>query len=323
MYCSLVLRFDYGDFRNLKDKRALIISSAGGHLSEAIALHKILELSPESFFISHENEQSQSQLNTFAHAFVPFLNSRSYIRSLLAIHGLLKISRQVKFDVIISTGAAISIPSVAIHLLSKKQYLYFESLTRISGPSLSGKLLGFFPSVERFTPHISKFSTRWKTAPSIAHGYSPVARAHQKTESGLKVLVILGTSAFRFDRMIDSVLGVTNALDEVTWQYGCTDRIELPGLSKALFHNGELSDLAKRSDVVICHGGIGTILDMLGLGIRPIVLPRNSLYKEHIDEHQLEAASYFQSLGLIHLIDGSLTRETLFEASKIGIILNG
>ena len=52
----------------------------------------------------------------------------------------------------------------------------------------------------------------------------------------------------------------------------------------------ESIDLIGRSDIVICHGGSGTIIDVL-LNEKPLIIcPRLSQYHEAIDDHELELA---------------------------------
>jgi UDP-N-acetylglucosamine transferase subunit ALG13 len=75
-------------------------------------------------------------------------------------------------------------------------------------------------------------------------------------------------------------------------------------------------ELAKDSDVVISHCGIGTILEMLANGISPLVMPRSREYREHVDNHQIEAVHAFLDLGLISHIESNLTRSDLFTAAS-------
>lgn len=42
------------------------------------------------------------------------------------------------------------------------------------------------------------------------------------------------------------------------------------------------------ADIVISHGGAGTIIHGLAAGRRLIVMPRRQDYHEHVDDHQLE-----------------------------------
>ena len=42
------------------------------------------------------------------------------------------------------------------------------------------------------------------------------------------------------------------------------------------------------ADVVVTHAGVGSILTCLRLGRTPLVVPRQSRFGEHVDDHQVE-----------------------------------
>ncbi len=44
----------------------------------------------------------------------------------------------------------------------------------------------------------------------------------------------------------------------------------------------------KYSDIIISHGGVGTIVLCLNQGKIPILFPRDPRYQEHVDDHQLD-----------------------------------
>jgi len=58
----------------------------------------------------------------------------------------------------------------------------------------------------------------------------------------------------------------------------------------------EFGDLVRRSDLVVAHAGMGSILTALDLGRRVVVLPRRAAFGEHRNDHQLATAA-----GLSHL----------------------
>ena len=50
---------------------------------------------------------------------------------------------------------------------------------------------------------------------------------------------------------------------------------------------------------MICHGGIGAILDAFRLDIVPVVVPRQVDLGEHTDPSQVILCNYLEELGLI------------------------
>lgn len=53
------------------------------------------------------------------------------------------------------------------------------------------------------------------------------------------------------------------------------------------------------SDIVICHGGVGTIFDALYLGKKILAIPRLAKYDEHVDNHQIEVCEELEKEGYI------------------------
>ena len=305
----------------LLGKKALIPVSSGGHIREALFLYNKFKLSPDSVFVTSQNEQTMSFTDKYNLTFLDQVSSRDFRGSLFAMPKIMKISKESNFDFILSTGAAIAISAVPAHLVHRIPYYYFESITRHNAPSLTGKILEFFPTVNRFSINYVNFGKKWLKGPSILDDYSVQKISPSAKE--MKILVTLGThSQFRFDRLIDEVLKVLSFGDEVTWQLGCTERNNLPGRCFSTIGANELKALAKESDVVFSHGGIGTVLDLLSVGVSPIVLPRLKEHKEHVDDHQMEALMSFSKSGLIQILDKDFDRKAMIRATANSIVKN-
>jgi UDP-N-acetylglucosamine transferase subunit ALG13 len=116
--------------------------------------------------------------------------------------------------------------------------------------------------------------------------------------------VTLGTiRPYRFDSLIDAVLA-TNMPDERSiWQLGSTTRNDLPGTVRETMTETELRDYASRADVVITHAGAGTLLNLLELGVHPVVVPRRRQRAEHVDDHQSELASIASKRGIAVVVE--------------------
>jgi UDP-N-acetylglucosamine transferase subunit ALG13 len=304
---------------HLKSRKGLIVCSAGGHLTEALLLAKKLGIFDTSIFVTHENSQSTSLLQQVEYRFLPYVKSRDIVMSLKAYLKLRKICKTIEYDFILSTGAAISFSALLLHLETRKPYFYNELITRVIKPSFSGRILQFFPSVQLYSPHSHNFSSVWKKSPSLLDVFSKQPKDGERKEN-LNIFVSLGTmSPYRFDRLIDEVLSVLQPIDTVTWQLGCTDRMDTPGRTFGIISNEDFLANALAADVVVCHAGVGSLLDLITNGIRPIVVPRSSALGEHIDNHQLELADYFKNLDLIFVPDGVIQRSDLIDSSRYRI----
>ena len=65
----------------------------------------------------------------------------------------------------------------------------------------------------------------------------------------------------------------------------------------------ELRKLQAQADIIITHGGVGSILEGLNMGKTIIAIPRLKEFGEHINNHQLEIVANFRSLGYILSVD--------------------
>lgn len=308
-----------GDLNWLEGKTALFIVSSGGHLQEALQLRHILKLSKDSHFITHSNPQTISLLIGKSTCFVKNIESRAWGKMLLASPKVYRFSRRIEYDLIISTGAAIALSAVPTHLISRKKFYYFESLTRVVKPSLTGKILELIPTIKRFSPSASNFSSKWKLGPNILENFR--VNSLDVLPPNKRILVTVGTiSNYRFDRLIDFVLQIIQPDDRVTWQIGCTERSDLPGEVHATIPKDYLLKIAKESDVVFSHCGIGTMMDLLEIGVRPMVMTRLTRYQEHIDDHQVEALQIFTKLDLALEVTEDLSKQYIYNSARKRII---
>lgn len=116
------------------------------------------------------------------------------------------------------------------------------------------------------------------------------------------IFVSLGTNDKSFSRLLDAIdkeIENGNIKDKVIVQAGYTkyesknmDIIDLMPMD--LFNKN-----IESCDILITHGGIGTILDGLKLGKKIIAFPRLAKYQEHVNDHQSEIIEEFCSCGYI------------------------
>ena len=126
--------------------------------------------------------------------------------------------------------------------------------------------------------------------------------ASTPTRPDLTVLVLTGTSEHPFDRLIR---WVDDWFEERTAEGRSVTMTIQRGASTLPTHATSVTTLttedlrshAVDADVIICHGGPGTIHDALSAGIRPIVVPRLAREGEHVDDHQVRFASFLGSTG--------------------------
>ena len=110
------------------------------------------------------------------------------------------------------------------------------------------------------------------------------------------ILVLLGTQDKPFIRLLEEIDKLKNnkiIKDDVIVQAGLTkyksENMELHGLIQI----DELMKLMEKSDLVITHGGVGSILSALQLGKKVIAIPRLAEYGEHTNNHQIQIVNEF------------------------------
>lgn len=110
------------------------------------------------------------------------------------------------------------------------------------------------------------------------------------------ILVTLGTNDKTFPRLLE-------ALDKEIEKGNIKDKVVIQaGSTKYESKNMEIFDLIERDkfdklmdecDLLITHGGVGSILTGLNKGKKVIAVPRLSKYKEHVNDHQLQIVENF------------------------------
>lgn len=104
------------------------------------------------------------------------------------------------------------------------------------------------------------------------------------------IFVTVGTHEQGLDRLLmelDRLVEIGEIKHEVFAQIGYSNHTPKNYEYKKLLGFNEMESYVKKSDIVITHGGPGSIFQSLQHNKIPIVVPRNSEFKEHVDNHQI------------------------------------
>lgn len=111
------------------------------------------------------------------------------------------------------------------------------------------------------------------------------------------ILVTLGTNDKRFDRLlkaIDKQIELGNIKDKVVVQAGCTSDYKSKNMEIFdLIPMGEFNRLISECDILITHGGVGSIITGLKNGKKVIAAARLEKYVEHVNDHQKQIIKRF------------------------------
>ncbi len=130
-------------------KKICFVSSSGGHWEELMCLKEVAE-EYDSFFITEKSGQLEEyklsklyvleQINRKEKKF-----GRHFLRLFLKAFSIML---REKPDLVITTGALISVPFCVVAKLFRKKVVYIESFARVYNKSLTGKLL--YPFADLF-----------------------------------------------------------------------------------------------------------------------------------------------------------------------------
>lgn len=116
------------------------------------------------------------------------------------------------------------------------------------------------------------------------------------------IFVTVGTQKFQFNRLleyIDKEIENGNVKQDVFAQVGHSDYKPKNYQYKDFIDKQEFEEYLKKSDLVITHSGVGTIIAALNQNKPVIVVPRLAKYKEHVDDHQIEIADSFSKKSFV------------------------
>lgn len=131
------------------------------------------------------------------------------------------------------------------------------------------------------------------------------------------ILVTLGTQDKKFDRLLDAIekqIELGNINEEVVVQAGYSKDYKSNKMKIFdLIPVDEFDDYINKCDLLITHGGVGSIISGLKNNKVVIAAARLKKYGEHTNDHQLQIIEKFSRDGYILSLD---------DFDKLDVILN-
>ena len=116
------------------------------------------------------------------------------------------------------------------------------------------------------------------------------------------IFVLLGTQDNSFERLLkelDRLKKNKIIKEKIIVQAGHTkyesDNMEILDF----IDKDKFSEYQDKADLIITHGGVGSILSSLGKNKKVIAVPRLEKYGEHVNDHQLDIVENFSNKGYI------------------------
>ncbi|MCI8777546.1 MAG: hypothetical protein HFI87_00110 [Bacilli bacterium] len=120
------------------------------------------------------------------------------------------------------------------------------------------------------------------------------------------ILVTLGTQDKSFTRLLEAIqkqINLGNIKERVVVQAGCTKFDSNNMEMFDLIPMDDFDKLIEECDLLITHGGVGSIIAGLNRGKKVIAAARLKKYKEHVNDHQLQIIDNFSKKGYILKLD--------------------
>jgi UDP-N-acetylglucosamine transferase subunit ALG13 len=276
----------------------LVVCSSGGHLFDAVAVSPAWRDRSRAW-VSFDKADVRSLLRDervyIAHG-PTNRNLPNLLRNLVLAWTIV---RRTRPRVLLTTGAGVAVPFAWIARLRGACVIYLECGGRVDRPSLSARMIA--PVANAIYAQWPELAAAWKRARYA--GNALLLPAADPPPEGSGVLVTVGTTEARFDRLLRAVSGLDLGGERVIVQYGSSDVRPAGAELVDFLPFEELDALTRSSRVVVCHAGIGSVAMALSHGRRPIVVPRLHAHGEAVDDHQVFFARRLEAAGLATVVE--------------------
>jgi UDP-N-acetylglucosamine transferase subunit ALG13 len=286
--------------------RLCLAGSGGGHVRQILDLEPAW-LNHDYFFLTEDTALGKSLSAQHRTHFVPH-----YAAGQARLQGVLTLLRgafanffrtasimlKERPDVVVSTGAGAVFFAVLWGRLLGAHVVVIESFARFDEPSLFGRLAApLAHDVVVQSARLRRFYPRAKV-------FDPLRLLEGARPEKKPLLFATVGATLPFDRLVVSVSEL-KAAGEITQELVIQTGIGgarpdgLTTLETIPFK--DVQELLVGADVVVCHGGTGSLITALREGCHVIAMPRLARLGEHYDDHQSEITTAFASRGLIQV----------------------
>ena len=274
----------------------LLVAASGGHLEELWQLRpRLLGVDGDVTWVTCDSPQARSLLACEQRLFAPPAEPRDARATVANLRFARHVLPLDHWTDVVSTGPLMAVPFLATARAHGVRAHFIESPTRVVGPSLSAAILERVPGVRCYSPYRWWRRKSWVYRGSVLDGFAPAPSTLPQLR---RVVVTVGTSSYGFPRLIRGVLAALPGDCEVFWQTGATDVRGLGIASRPFVSERDLLTAMAGADLIVSHAGVGSALAAMKCGRAPLLVPRQSRFGEHVDDHQEQIARELERRGL-------------------------
>ena len=279
-------------------------ANSGGHLNQLLQLDDFANRYTY-FFVTDRNQFSEELAQREKVFFVEKFIIKECIRTLnffIPIRNLWQsflIIKREQPDIIVTTGAGTAFGSCIAGRLFRKKIIFIESIARVGEPSTFGRVISPIASVVFVQwENMMKYYKRAIYTGAIFN----FGKAFVDKQENKRIFVTTGTYKLQFNRVLielDRLKETGWVAQEVVAQTGKSTYQPKHYETFDFAPQAKIHELVALSDIIICHGGSGSIMDSLIRGKKVIAVPRLKEFDEFFDDHQLQIVRELERLGVI------------------------
>ena len=284
-----------------------LAGSGGGHVRQLLDLEPVWR-SLDTFFITEDTALGKSLAEHHRCAFVahvamgqarlgaPFQMLWNGFRNFWQSAAIVLKERP---KVMITTGAGAMFFATLWARLLGAQIVLIDSFARFERPSLFARIAA--PLAHHRIVQSKALAGYWPRT----HIFDPLKLLDGDRPKKQPLLFATVGATLPFDRLVQTVTALKasgHIPERVVLQVGKGAKKPFPVEGVEIVETlsfGQVQKLLHDADIVVCHGGTGSLITALRAGCRVISMPRLFQRGEHYDDHQAEITEAFVARGLI------------------------
>lgn len=286
--------------------RLCLAASGGGHVRQLLDLESVWS-KHDYFFVTEDTALGATLAQSHRTHFVPHVAIgqarlgapwrmvRAAISNFFRSASIIARERP---DVVISTGAGAVFFAVAWARLRGARTVVIDSFARFDRPSMFARIAA--PIADDVVVQSKALGSYFPKAKV----FDPFRLLDTPPPPKKPLLFATVGATLPFERLVSSVaeLKARGGLPEnviVQTGVGAPQPQGVTAVETLPFD--KIQELLTDADIVVCHGGTGSLITALRKGCRVIAFPRLLEKGEHYDNHQAEITSAFAARGLIEV----------------------